>query len=311
MKLQAEDKRVSPLLVIFFGILAVSTASIFIRFAQQEASSLVIAAYRLTLATLFLLPIALRGHKQEILHINRRQAVLIVLSGVFLALHFASWISSLAFTTVATSVVLVTTTPLWVGLFSPLILHERISKAVTVGLVVALAGGVLVGMSESCSLSAGGLVCQSVSDIFQGSALVGNLLALAGAVMAAAYLMVGRSLRPSLSLMAYITLVYGVAAVTLVVMAVFSGQRLVGFSPMTYLFFAALAVFPQLLGHSSFNYGLRYLSAAYVSVALLGEPIGSTILALVILKEIPTTLEVVGGVIILIGIYLATRSPQA
>ena len=111
--------------------------------------------------------------------------------------------------------------------------------------------------------------------------------------------------------MVYITTVYGVAAVALVVMALFSGKPMSGFSPRVYLAFLALAVGPQLLGHTSINYGLRYLSAAYVSVALLGEPIGSTILAMLILKEIPTALEVAGGIIILVGIYLASRSQSA
>lgn len=310
MNNEGKSRRVSILAVLFFGILAVSTASIFIRFAQREASSVVIAVYRLTLASLILLPIALRGHRTELACLSRRQWLLIILSGVFLGVHFVSWITSLSLTSVATSVVLVTTTPLWVGLFSPLVLRERISKAVAVGLVVALVGGILVGLSESCALTAGGLACSTQGGEGGSSAALGSLLALAGAMTAAAYLFVGRTLRPSLSLIGYISTVYGVAAVTLVIMALLSGQPLFGFSPQTYLFFAALAVFPQLLGHSSFNYSLKYLSAAFVSVALLGEPIGSTILAMVVLKEIPTTLEVVGGIIILIGIFIATRTEK-
>ena len=303
-----ESRRVSPLLVLFFGILAASTSSIFIRYAQQEASSLVIAAYRLTLATLILLPIALNRSRQELRGLRSRQIVLIVFSGVFLAFHFATWITSLEYTTVASSVVLVTTTPLWVGILAPVILRERLPSAVAVGLVIALLGGIMVGISEACDLTAQGLSCQAGFAFLQGDASTGNLLALAGALFAAAYLLVGRSLRPTLSLIAYITTVYGVAAIALVVMALFSGEQLSGFRPVTYLFFLALAVFPQLLGHSSFNYGLRYLSVAFVSVALLGEPIGSTLLALVILKEIPAMLEIAGGIVILVGIYIATRA---
>jgi drug/metabolite transporter (DMT)-like permease len=211
---------------------------------------------------------------------------------------------------VASSVVLVTTTPLWVGLFSPLFLREKLPTAVAVGLVVALAGGFLVGMSEACDLSTSGMVCPPITQFLQAETSLGNLLALAGALFAAAYLMVGRRLRPSLSLIGYITTVYSTAAVTLVIMALISGQVLAGFSSLIYLAFLALAVIPQLLGHSSFNYALGYLSAAYVSVALLGEPIGSTLLALVLLKETPTMLELVGGVIILAGIYLATRGQK-
>lgn len=301
---------ISPLLVMFLGILIVSTASIFIRVAQKEADSIVIAAYRLTLSSLILLPIALRRHKQELLHLKRGQAVLILLSGVFLAVHFATWITSLEYTSVASSVVLVTTTPLWVSLLSPLVLRERPTRMVVVGMMIALAGSVLVGLSDACNLWSGSLSCPPFADFIQGSAFGGNMLALAGAVMAAAYLLVGRWLRPTLSLVAYITAVYGVAAVVLVIMALLSGRPLFGFSPVIFLAMLALAVGPQLLGHTSFNYGLRYLSAAYVSVALLGEPIGSITLAYLILNEAPTTLEMVGGIIILVGIYLASRPQQ-
>lgn len=303
-------KRISPILILFVGILAASTSSIFIRFAQQEASSLTIAAYRLILATLILLPIAWRKCRDELSSLNKWQMGLITLSGVFLAFHFATWITSLEFTTVASSVVLVTTTPLWVGLLSPLFLRERLPASVAVGLGIALVGGILVGVSEACTLSAEGIACPPFSAFLQGNSSWGNLLALSGAIFAAAYLMVGRRLRPSMSLLAYITTVYGVAALVLLVMALLSGDPVAGFSPGTYLFFLALAVFPQLLGHTSFNYSLKYLSAAYVSVALLGEPIGSTILALILLNETPTALEVVGGVVILLGIYLATRAER-
>lgn len=300
----------SPVVIVFLGILIVSTASIFIRFAQKEASSIVIAAYRLTLAALILLPVALTRHRDELRALTRKQILLAVLSGVFLAIHFATWISSLAFTTVASSAVLVSTTPLWVAMFSPIFLHERPSRIVAVGLAVALLGGALVGMSESCTLRVSGIVCPPASVFLQAGAFTGNLLALAGALAAAAYLLAGRFLRPTMSLVVYIFTVYGIAAVVLVGMALASGQPLVHFSWTIYLCFLALAVGPQLLGHTSFNYGLRYLSAAFVSVVLLGEPIGSTILALIILKENPSLMEVVGGVVILIGLYLASRAQQ-
>jgi drug/metabolite transporter (DMT)-like permease len=310
METSTKTKRLPPLFVLFFGILIVSTSSIFIRYAQQEAASIVIAAYRLAIASLILLPIALRTSKQELFQLKRSQVGLIVLSGIFLSFHFATWITSLEYTTVASSVVLVSTTPLWVALLSPIFLHERPTIWVVIGMVVALIGGLLVGLSEACSLAGGGLVCPSAAGLVEESNFTGNLLALAGAMTGAAYLLVGRWLRPTLSLIVYITTVYGVAAIALVTMALLSGEPMSGFSAGVYLAFLALAIGPQLLGHTSFNYGLRYLSAAYVSVALLGEPIGSTILALLILKEVPTTLEVVGGIIILVGIYLASRGPE-
>ncbi len=302
--------RVPPLVVLFFGILIVSTSSIFIRFAQREVSSLVIAAYRLSLASLILLPIIWKGYKSELTGLSRKQVMLVALSGVFLAFHFATWISSLEYTTVASSVVLVTTSPLWVALLSPFVLREKPSRMVAVGMLVALAGGTLVGLSDTCQLLVSGVSCPPVNEFFRGQALFGNLLALAGALCAAAYLLVGRFLRPTMSLMVYIFTVYGTAALALIGMALLSGKPLVGFQPQVYLFLLLLAVGPQLLGHTSFNYSLRFLSAAYVSVALLGEPIGSTILALIVLKEIPNAMELAGGVVILAGIYLATRGQE-
>lgn len=310
MKSYTKTVHLPPMAVLLCGILIVSTSAIFIRYAQQEAASIVIAAYRLALAALILLPIALGGYRAELRSLGSRQVLLVVLSGIFLALHFATWISSLEYTTVASSVVLVSTSPLWVALFSPLVLRERPTRMTAVGMIVALTGGVLVGLSESCALINGSLTCPEAGAFVQGEAFLGNFLALAGALTAAAYLLVGRFLRPTMSLIVYIFTVYGTAALVLIAMALFSGNALSGFPPQVYLFFLALAIGPQLLGHTSFNYGLRYLSAAFVSVALLGEPIGSTLLALLILKEVPAPLEIIGGGIILIGIYLASRGQE-
>jgi len=299
--------RISPPLALLFGILAVSTSSIFVRFAQQEAPSLVIAAVRLALAALILAAPALMRRRAELTTLTGRQLRLLALSGVFLALHFASWITSLELTTVASSVVLVTTTPLWVAILSPFVLHERIAPAVWVGMVVALAGGLIVGLRESCQITGFQLSCGGLFDLSTGASLQGNLLALVGAWMAAGYLTIGRQVRGSLSLVTYTFLVYGVAAVVLVMLALAAGQPLVGYSPQTVGWLVALAVIPQLLGHSTFNWALRYLPAAYVSIALLGEPIGTTILAMLFLRESPAPAEVLGGVLILAGIYLAAQ----
>jgi drug/metabolite transporter (DMT)-like permease len=311
MSSYTKQPRLSPILVLFFGIMVASAASIMIRFAQREANSLVIAAYRLTIATLILLPMMLRSACAEFLHLKKRQIGLILLSGFFLAIHFATWISSLQFTTVASAAVLVSTSPLWVAILSPIFLKERLTRLAMLGMLVALAGGILVGISEACSINAAGLSCPVVGDLFRGRAMLGNLLALAGAMAASAYLLVGRWLRSTLSLIVYITTVYGVAAIVLMVMAIGSGSPLVGFSWLAYLAFLGLAVGPQLLGHTSINYGLRHLSASFVSVALLGEPMGSTVLAMLLLNETPSVLEIMGGVIILAGIYLASRNQSA
>jgi len=297
----------SPVMAIVVAILAISTASIFIRFAQREAPSIIIAAYRLGLATVVLAPIAFWQHRPEIMGLSRKQLGLILLSGAFLALHFASWITSLAYTSVASSVVLVTTAPLWVAVFSPLFLKEKITQAVAVGLAVALVGGVVVGLSSDCTVGPNGLVCPPISAFADSRSAYGDLLALIGALCSASYLIIGRSVRSRLSLIPYATLVYGTSAIILIVLALVTGEKFTGYSGDIYIWFVALALVPQILGHSIFNWALKYLTAAYVSITLLGEPVGTVILAYLFLHEAPTVLELVGGILILLGIYLASR----
>jgi drug/metabolite transporter (DMT)-like permease len=301
-------------LVIAFGILAVSTASIFIRYAQAAGvPSLVIAAGRLLFASLILAPITVVTRRAELAQLGRGPSGrallgLGLLSGGFLALHFASWISSLAYTSVASSVVLVSTTPLWVALLAPFTLKERLPRLVLVGLALALAGGGIVAFSDACAWQNGTLVCPPALAFIQGQAFLGDLLALGGALMGAAYIIIGRRLRSQVSLLSYIFIVYGMAALTLLGIMLLSGGRLWGYPPLVYLWLLLLAVVPQLLGHSSFNWALRYLSAAYVSITLLGEPIGSTLLAYIFLGETPTALKIFGAILILAGIVIASRS---
>lgn len=301
-----QPSRLFVTVAILGGILAVSTSSIFIRFAQQDAPSLVVAAYRLTLASLILAPLALTRYRSELRALTRNEMLLGLLSGFFLALHFATWISSLEYTTIASSVVLVTTTPLWVALLSPLILHEPNGKTVLVGMLLALAGGTVVAVSDSCTWQ-NGLICPPLSTFVRETAFFGDFLALCGAWMAAGYIMIGRRLRGKMSLIPYIFLVYSMAAVVLIIILAISGEHAFGYQPLTYAWLLLLALVPQLIGHSTFNWALRYLPASLVSITLLGEPIGSTILAFIILKEAPTFLKITGAILILAGIYIASN----
>jgi len=291
---------------ILGAILAVSTASIFIRLAQREAPSLVIAAFRLTFASLILAPIALTRHRAELRRLTRRELLLALLSGVFLALHFATWITSLEYTTVASSVVLVSTSPLWVALLAPLVLRERLTRPVLIGMLLALTGGVVIALSDACVWQ-NGLSCPSLAEFVQGGAFFGNFLALAGAWMVAGYLLIGRRLRAKMSLVPYIFVVYSIAAIALIVIMFAAGETPLGYPPMTYVWMLLLALVPQLIGHSTYNWALRYMPAALVAVTTLGEPIGSTILAYFLLREAPTWIKLGGAVMILVGIWLACR----
>lgn len=291
---------------LFVGILAVSTASIFIRFAQGEAPSLVIAFGRLLISALVMLPFALSAWKKTPLVFTWRKVLILFLAGTFLGLHFAAWITSLEYTSVASSVVLVTTAPLWVALFSPLILKERLTTQVLVGLAVSLSGSIIVGISSTCSLSGGHIACSGLKTLWGGANSIGNLLAFTGALLSAGYLIAGRKVRSTVALPVYTFVVYGVAAIILCALVVIKGEMVAGYSTESYLWILALAIIPQSIGHTAFNWALKYLPAAFVSIALLGEPVGSIILAALILSEAPTMLELLGGMLILAGIALAT-----
>ncbi len=291
---------------MLIAILAVSTASIFIRYAQQEAPSLVIAALRLAIASVVLAPLALTRYRPALAALTRRELLLGAISGLFLGVHFATWITSLQYTSVASSVVLVSTGPLWVALLSPLFLNERMSRAAFAGLALALVGGAIIALSGNCTWN-GGPSCESVAQVLQGRNVRGDFLALAGAWAVTGYLMIGRSLRAKIDLVPYIFLVYSVAAVGLLIVVWILRLPLAGLHPVIYLWLVLLALLPQLVGHSTYNWALRFLPAAIVAVATLGEPVGSAILAYFLLHERPTVAVLVGGVLILAGIYIAVR----
>lgn len=299
---------ISPYLGLILGIIAVSTASLLIRLAQVEAPSFVIAAGRMIIASALIGIFTSAKLREELPRLPRKTTILLIMAGIFLGFHFATWITSLEYTSVASSVVIVTTAPLWVAIFSPLFLKEKITKWIIIGLMVSLVGSVIVGLNSACTITMSQLVCQTIFTFTSGRMFIGNILALLGAFFSAGYLIVGRSTRNSLSLTSYTFVVYSVAAFILIILVILSGQSIAGFSQNTYFFIIALAVLPQLIGHSSFNWALKYLSAAVVSIALLGEPIGTVILSYLFLKESPTILEIVGGVLILCGIIISSRS---
>ena len=276
--------------VLLFGVVAVSFGAILVRFA--EAPSLVIATYRLVLASLIVAPVGLLRRWGELRALSRGDLAWAGLSGALLTLHFAFWISSLEYTTVASSVVFVSTSPIFVGVASHFLTRDKLSLAMSAGIAVALLGGMVIGWND---LELG------------GQALRGDLLAIVGAVMVGGYFMAGRKLRPTTSLLAYVTVVYSVAALGALVLCVLTEQRLAGYSVQTYVMLLLLAVGPQIIGHSSLNWALRHLPAAAVGVVTLGEPVGSTVLACLLLSEVPSPLKVAGGGLILAGIYLSLQ----
>jgi drug/metabolite transporter (DMT)-like permease len=280
--------------VLTVGVISVAFAAIFIRLA--EAPSIVIAAYRLGIAALILAPVALVKARDELFHMSRRSILLALCSGGFLALHFALWIASLRYTTVTSSVVLVTISPIFVAIASYLLFREKITRRILSGIAVSIIGAIIIGFN---------------SWQLGGASVKGSILAFLGAIAVAGYLLIGRKLRQNTGLLSYIFLTYVSAAVILLVWSLVVGGSLTGYSGKTYLMFILLALVPQLLGHSSFNWALRFIPATMVTIAVLGEPVGATILAFAILKEVPSIIEIIGGILILGGIIIAFSKSQS
>jgi len=296
-----------PYLGISVGILAVSTASLLIRLAQSEGvPSLVIAAYRLALASLALAPFALGRRVPELRAFTGRQWALVLTSGLFLGVHFAAWISSLAYTSVASSVVLVSSSPLFVAILAAVVLRERPSRPVVAGLILTLAGASVVGISDACAPAG----CPAWQSFWRGPAFGGDLLAILGALAFAIYLVAGRALRATVSLTSYIFTTYATAALVLGLVLWLARLPVTGYGGPAYLWLALLALVPQLVGHSAFNWALKYLPAAFVAVTNLGEPAGSIVLAGLLLGEVPTAAALFGCLLILAGIVLAARQPR-
>jgi drug/metabolite transporter (DMT)-like permease len=284
-----------PYAVLAVGVVVVSTASILIRFAQEGGTpSLTIAALRLGFATLLLTPYAWPRVRTELQAASRHAIGLAALSGLLLAVHFAAWISSLEHTSVASSAVLVTTNPIWVGLAAWLWLREPLSGATIIGIALGVAGGCMVFLADA-------------SVAAPGQTSFGNALALLGAVTASAYLLVGRRLRGALSLLAYIWIAYGTAAAALVALALVNGQPLWGLPLVAYGLTLALAAGPQLIGHTTFNWALRRLPAPTVAMAILGEPIGAALLAWLLFGEQAGPVQLAGFVVLLVGVYVTAR----
>ena len=301
----------APYLVILIGIAAVSTASLFIRFTQEYVPSITIAAFRLVLAAVLLLPYTLIKARKELLSLSREDIGYALVAGFFLAVHFAVWITSLEYTSVASSVVLVTTTPLWVSMMAPIILKEKTPRVAFIGMFVALLGGAIIALSDVCSWLPGGISCVSMEGFFGSTTLLGDFLAILGAITAAFYLMIGRHLRRKVSLTPYVFLVYSAAGLFLVLaMLILEGVPPI-YPTRVYGWLLALAILPQLVGHSIFNWSLKYLPTGYVSVNLLGEPIGSIILAYFFLDEMPQGTKIIGAILILAGIGLASFRQQS
>jgi drug/metabolite transporter (DMT)-like permease len=278
------------LALLVLGVAGVSFSAVLVRLA--DAPSLTTAFYRNAFAVAVLAPITLRRHRKELRTLTTKQIAACVLAGAFLAAHFATWISSLSFTSVAASSVLVATQPIFIGLAGRFT-GEGIRRAALGGVALALAGTLIV----------------SGGDVGGSSrALLGDVLALAGAIFAAAYFVAGREVRRRTSVLVYVSIVYTTCALLLGIATLATGAPLAGFDSGTWWCFVGLTVGPQILGHTVFNYLLGHLEAVIIAVAVMAEPVGATLLAMLFLSETPPATAVIGGVAILAGVFLAIRA---
>lgn len=290
------------LAALALGVLIVSTAALLIRLALDAgASPLAVAAGRLTLAAAVVVPIALARRRGELATLGRRDWGIAAVAGVFLAVHFATWIASLHYTSVASSVALVTTNPIWVGLLSWWLLGEPPSRRTTAGIAMAIAGSVLIIASDlSAAPGAAGR-----------DPMLGNVLALSGAIAISGYFLVGRGLNRRLTLLAYVAIVYGAAALAMNVIATAGGQPIWAIPAGAWFQIVLLALGPQLAGHTILNASLRHLSATFVALAILGEPVGAAVLAWLVLGETFTALQLAGFATLLAGIVVAAGGERA
>ena len=292
------ERATPPLAALALAVVAVSTSAILVRYSS--APSLVKALYRVLFTTLLLAPFAAAHHREAFARLTNRDWLVAGAGGVALAVHFASWFESLELTSVAASVTIVQSQVLFVAIGAALFLREHITRRTLAGMALALCGIAVLSVGDSITGAVAG-----------PEPLSGNALALVGAVCAAGYVLAGRSLRQRIPLIPYVIVVYSVCALVLLAFTVADGAVLLDYPPREWLLFLGMAVGPGIFGHTVLNWALAHVESSVVSVSLLGEPIGSALLALLLLGEVPSAVTVAGGAIVLVGITVTARARAA
>lgn len=278
----------NPYFAVVIGVLAVSTSAVLVKLAGDAPAS-IIANYRLLFAVIIMSPIILIYYRKELKQIQKKDWILASFAGIFLAFHFILWFESLNYTSVASSVVLVTLQPIFAFLGTYFFFHERFTPGAVISMVIALFGSVIISWSD-----------------FQisGMALFGDILALIGAMMITSYFLIGQTIRRRLSLMTYTFLVYGISSVTLIIYNLILGYSFIGYPTNYWWIFLVLAIVPTFLGHTMFNWALKWLSTSTISMAIVFEPIGASILAYLVLGEKVSWSQLLGGTIVIFGLFL-------
>lgn len=288
-----EKPAIHPYIPIIVGVFSVALSAIFVK--MTSADSGVTAFYRMLFSVAIMSPVFFMKYTHEIKKLSKRDWIFTTIAGVFLAFHFILWFESLNYTSVASSTVLVTLQPLFAFAGTYFFFNEKLSKKTLIAGAVAISGSVLIGYGDF-----------KVS----GSALYGDLLALIACALITAYLLFGQDVRKRLSLVTYTFVVYGVSTITLFFYIVFKGESFGPYPASEWMWFLLLALIPNLLGHTLFNWALKWVSTNVISIAILFEPIGAAILAYFILGEYLSVSQIVGGSVVLAGIALFVADYQ-
>lgn len=284
-------KKLNPKLIVIIGVIFVSFSSALIK--ASSAPALIIATYRLAITVILMAPSTLLKSKNELKSVDIKSLCLCILSGIFLALHFATWITSIKYTSIASAAVLVNTHPIFIVVLAYIIFKDKINRKSLISITMTLLGGVIISSGDR-SLG---------SNVF-----LGDILAAAGAAFIAFYMVIGRIMRQRLSAVSYTFIVYVSCTITLLLLDIITKTSFGPYSLKEWAIFLGLAVFCTILGHSIFSWSLEYVKPTFLSVAVLGEPVFATIWAAIFFLEFPNTWNVIGSIIIIAGIYLFSKS---
>lgn len=279
--------KINPYIPIAIGVLSVALSAIFVKFTVADSG--VVAFYRMLFSVLFMAPLFFMKYRGEVKELSKKDWILSAVAGVFLALHFVLWFESLNYTSVASSTVLVTLQPIFAFVGTYFIFKEKISGKAILSAAIAITGSFIISWSD-----------------FQigGSALYGDLLALIACAFITIYLLFGQEVRKRISLMTYTFIVYSISTLTLFIYVVAKGASFGPYPQMEWMWYILLALIPNFLGHTLFNWAIKYVSTNAISIAILFEPVGATILAFYIFNESLTSAQLTGGIIVILGILL-------
>ena len=282
-----DKPKIHPYIPIIIGVISVALSAIFVKLATADAG--VIAFYRMLFTVILMLPLFLLKYRKEVFLLTKKDWIFSTIAGVFLAFHFILWFESLNYTSVASSTVLVTLQPIFAFAGTYFFFKEKLSFKTILSAAIAIAGSVIISWSD-----------------FQlsGTAFFGDMLALAACALITAYLLFGQEVRKRLSLITYTFLLYSISTITLFFYVLIKGESFGPYSSSNWIWFFLLALIPNLLGHSLFNWAVKWVSTNVISIAILFEPVGASILAFYILHEKLSAAQITGGIVVIAGILL-------